>query len=469
MSVNIIRNEDTAEKPLKVYNMVTKFDSNLFGAEEWLRLIRRDKKSIIQKRNISAQAIRDDKVWEESHVIKPYTEESMLRHGVTRKEAVCCALNEPGMINHLDQLASSCEVPADSSSIASDVLRAALGCKHPNIENLTGNRFASSQPTQPGINEPVFHLAAGPGPLFPLQMNKHAAYSLNYHHSGAPRTVTVTLPEYHAKVEQIVYDTQSSGTLSSRPQEPPTCSQFVEHQHLFVPCSTLSSHDIEYTRAVQYQGEMVITFPYAYHQVYSSGPNITEEISYASDRCKVFHREKVYHHCNRNCTAGQSDNIDISTIFTHTLSATRTSHRRRSGLEPFSTLPTRGQTSEAGSSQQRDAEDRPFRRVRGLKAIDRLFNADDGEYIDPSDPEYRFQPRRPGNPTQMTSDPQEADIWDPESAFEDRPRVVNNDEDSDDGSPIGGIRPRRRRERRASKRYHSSESDEEPRKHSRTD
>lgn len=358
---------------------------------------------------------------------------------------------------------------ADFFSIATPSLRAALNCRDPNIDNLLGNRFASSRSTEPGINNSVFHLAGGLGPLFPLQMNKYAAYSLNYHHSGAPRISTVTLLEHHAKLEEVMHVTQDSGNLFGRPRKPPTCSQFVAHQPMYVPHATLSFYGIGFTEVVQHQGEMVITFPLAYHQTYASGPNITEEILYANDRCKVFHRENLYQHCNRDCAAGQPDNFDLSLVFGHTLSSPRSGQRHRSGFKSPSTSLRKAPSSEASTSQESDVDRRPSKRISRLKTIDRV--SDDDDWIDSSAQASRMQPRAHRKATSMTSNPYEPDMWDPLHAFGGSYCSADNDE----GSPIGGIRRRDTatgrllmpRGYRTSERKRGNESDESPHKNRR--
>ena len=126
----------------------------------------------------------------------------------------------------------------------------------------------------------------------------------------------MTRPQHHAKLEEVLHTAQDNETLFDRPTAPPTCSQFVSHNPVYAPQATLSSHGIASTEVVQQQGEMVITFPYAYHQVLASGPSITEEMLYASDRCKVFHREGLYQHCTRNCAPGEQDEFDLRGVFT---------------------------------------------------------------------------------------------------------------------------------------------------------
>lgn len=299
-------------------------------------------------------------------------------------------------------------------------------------------------------------------------MNKYAAYSLNYHHSGAPRILNVILPEHHVKLEEFMYITQDSGNLSGRPRKPPACSQFVEHQQMYVPHATLSVHNIDYTKVVQHQGEMVITFPYAYHQAYAAGPNITEGMLYASDRCKVFHREKLYQLCSRRCATEQPDDFDLKAVFSNTLSSPRSDRRYRSRLESPSTSTSPPQSPESNASQEGDADRRRSKRISGLKAMDRV--SDDGDWVDPSTQEPTHQPSTQRKTPRLTSNPSEPDMWDPAHTFGDSHDPAENDE----GTPIGGIRPRDMvtgrlltpHEWRLSKRQ-GDDSDDTPRKQSR--
>ena len=242
-----------------------------------------------------------------------------------------------------------------------------MRCRDPRIDSLLGNRLASSQSTEAGTNESVFRIAGGPGPLSPLQMNKYAAFSLNYHHSGASRILIVTRPEHHAKLENFVHDAEDRESLFVPSRDPPTCSQFVSHQRVYVPRATLSSHGVEYTEVVQHQGEMVITFPYAYHEGYTSGPNITEEMLYASDRCKIFHQENLYQRCNGNCTAAQPDGFNLKDVFANAGSNTRRGHHHSSRLDtPFAFVAPR-HSREPSTPQMHDADGRPSKPTSGLR------------------------------------------------------------------------------------------------------
>lgn len=289
-----------------------------------------------------------------------------------------------------------------------------------------------------------------------MQTNKYAAYSLNYHHSGAPRIITVTAPKHFRKLEEFMYIAQHGGTTLGRPWNPPKCSQFVKHQPMYVPHATLSLNGVEYTDVVKHQGEMVIIFPYAYHQAYASGPNITEEVLYASDRCKVFHRENLYHHCNRNCAGRQPDDFDLKLVFYNTLEAP---HRKRPGRGYLTSL-SLDQSQDPSTSQGNDSDSGLPKGLLGHSGMSRIDDGS-GEWL-PSAQDFEPGSSSRRKAGRLTSNPHEPDMWDPDSIFDPIYGQASEDEDT----PTGGT-PRARgrgRGRRAGGRKRGGSSSGTPRK-----
>ena len=144
-----------------------------------------------------------------------------------------------------------------------------------------------------------------------MRIAELGAYSLNYLHDGAPQIWTVVKPTAHEKLERTLHSflqvSKSGGKVPSlaipRPYRPPECDNFLRHQPMYIPEGTLKMYDIEYTKVVQYLGEMVITFPFAYHQAYNAGANITESMAYASNRWEVFPMNKLLKDCHRGCSS----------------------------------------------------------------------------------------------------------------------------------------------------------------------
>ena len=80
----------------EVYDVLTTHESTQETIEQWLEMIQVDEESIIGERSISPEAISQDKVGNESHLIEP-CEKEILEKMKKESTAVCCALNQPGM------------------------------------------------------------------------------------------------------------------------------------------------------------------------------------------------------------------------------------------------------------------------------------------------------------------------------------------------------------------------------------
>lgn len=115
-------------------------------------------------------------------------------------------------------------------------------------------------------------------------------------------------PEDHQDLEGTVDLLTSGVTIAShgvqKPSHSPDCDQFIGHQALYMPSETLDKLGVQWKQVVQHENEMIITFPFAYRQAYSTGPNITEEISYASNRWDIFTKEDLYRQCGPSCPGG---------------------------------------------------------------------------------------------------------------------------------------------------------------------
>lgn len=161
-----------------------------------------------------------------------------------------------------------------------------------------------------GVNTSVFHVSATDSTVSGMQVVNFGAYLLNFLHDGAPRVWTIARPQEHKKFEEMLHSFlqpiiakgKRTGMEIPRPKLPPACDNFLKHKPLYIPDETLKSYDIKHTKVAQYLGEMVIAFPFAYHQVYNTGANIAESIAYATDRWKIFHANKLFKHCDQKCS-----------------------------------------------------------------------------------------------------------------------------------------------------------------------
>lgn len=73
-TVKLSLNEEAPEEPSEIYNMFRADNPTSWEPNDLLRIIQREKNHIIKTREISTEAISNDEIWKENHVLKPYTE-----------------------------------------------------------------------------------------------------------------------------------------------------------------------------------------------------------------------------------------------------------------------------------------------------------------------------------------------------------------------------------------------------------
>ncbi len=166
-----------------------------------------------------------------------------------------------------------------------------------------------------------------------MQMTEIGAYRLVYLHKGAPRVWTVVEPRAFQRLEdlvaRIVHLPGSDNVADDRLLSfAPRCHQFVGHKRqirinegirngtiedpgrtLYFTSKKLEEEGIRFTRFVQYQGEMVVLFPFSYYQGYNVGPNVVESMAYASSRWEVFPTAGLIRQCNRSCYQGKTPSL----------------------------------------------------------------------------------------------------------------------------------------------------------------
>ena len=194
--------------------------------------------------------------------------------------------------------------------------------------------FSGAQTDKDNIHQPKLQIAGAFGSSFGLQMTSFGAYSLNILHSGAPKCWTVIKPADHRKIEYQLHPDAEEASLRGKRIEfvrltsvdpdsaskknqkkmgcpppadiPPRCDQFLSHQPFYIPKGSLEAYEVEFIRLVQYEGELIIRFPFAYSQGYSCGPSIAEEVGYINERSETLNQEGLYYHCHAACTGPKS-------------------------------------------------------------------------------------------------------------------------------------------------------------------
>ena len=215
--------------------------------------------------------------------------------------------------------------------VAVNELRNAFRCDDPKLMDYPGNVLFKSRSRINGVHSPIFHASGSAGVPTGMGMIDFAAYSLNYLHVGAAKRFTVVKPKQRGRLEEcmhrVLYAQDGFVNISNedRPRHPPQCDHSLRHKSLYLPQETLEMLGVDFTHVVQHQNELLIFFPFAYHQSYSTGPNISESMAYASDRWEIFIKEDLCRPCHQDCP-GETTEMDVR-FASFSRSALRTSTR----------------------------------------------------------------------------------------------------------------------------------------------
>ncbi|MCJ1285662.1 hypothetical protein MMC26_005003 [Xylographa opegraphella] len=199
-------------------------------------------------------------------------------------------------------------------------IRYALGLNTVELSKLPNETPKERLSTAPSTDSAQIHVAQSEGVVCGMRINKSAAYSISYLHKGAAKVWTVVKPFEHVKFEEIMHMVTSPDLVETeqgtRPHFPPQCDKFLDHKRLYVPGPTLEAFGVVYRQVVQEQNEMIIIFPYAYHQAYDIDANISQEMSYSTKRSDNFLTRDLYRQCGPTCSPNsiQSQKTAVQTI-----------------------------------------------------------------------------------------------------------------------------------------------------------
>lgn len=175
--------------------------------------------------------------------------------------------------------------------------REALGCVDLKMGKFEGNLLLESKDKK--WLDTRFFVSKAPGTVFPLAVEGHAAHSITYHHTGADKVWYIVKPSDFHRIEEHVWNNNTRVKLEG---DEPQCSQFVRHESIYVEPEYLAT-GVDFTRVVQKAGEMVIIFPFAYHQGFNAGANIAETQVYGDEHwANIFAQNPDWHlPCGREC------------------------------------------------------------------------------------------------------------------------------------------------------------------------
>jgi hypothetical protein len=126
-----------------------------------------------------------------------------------------------------------------------------------------------------GYTSPALYVGS-PGTTFVLHAEDMNLGSVNYLVAGAPKVWYVVPSSDNLKVVDLVSKLFANEKLVK------TCPQAVMHKRFLIHPDTLREHGITCSRIVQEQGDLIVTFPGAFHFGYNSAYNIAEATNFAT-------------------------------------------------------------------------------------------------------------------------------------------------------------------------------------------
>jgi len=125
--------------------------------------------------------------------------------------------------------------------------------------------------------------------------------SVNYLHHGAPKVWYAVPPAAANRLESLA--------RSHFGDEANSCREFMRHKNIMMSPMQLKSSGVPYARAVQHEGEFMITFPRSYHAGFNMGWNIAEAVNFATKRWIGFGRKASWCNCERYTVRFDMDNV----------------------------------------------------------------------------------------------------------------------------------------------------------------
>jgi len=126
-------------------------------------------------------------------------------------------------------------------------------------------------------------------------------YSINYLHFGEPKTWYVIPPFYGRRFENLARTVFKENFR--------ICDAYLRHKMIMISPQLLTQCEIPYKKVVQHAGEMIITFPYAYHAGFNHGFNAAESTNFATKRWIEFGSRAEICHCRPDSVKISMDNF----------------------------------------------------------------------------------------------------------------------------------------------------------------
>lgn len=127
----------------------------------------------------------------------------------------------------------------------------------------------------PGVNAAMLYVGTWRA-SFAFHTEDMNLHSINYLHGGAPKSWYSLGLSQKKRFENLANGYYSSDVLE--------CSEYLRHKTCVISPQKLKEQGMDYTTAVQYPGEFIITFPSCYHQGFNHGFNLAEAVNFATPK-----------------------------------------------------------------------------------------------------------------------------------------------------------------------------------------
>ncbi|KAH7033982.1 JmjC domain, hydroxylase-domain-containing protein [Macrophomina phaseolina] len=154
-----------------------------------------------------------------------------------------------------------------------------------------GGRLMQTRYQIPGIHTPYAYISQSVSP-FSMHIEDAGLQSANILYAGEPKLWVIIAPHHREVLEE---------RLKSSFRATTSCAQFVRHLAPIISPQKLAEWEIDFSIVIQHPGELVVTFPFAYHFGFNLGPNRAEAINLALDR--NWEPPKDYSYCSMKCSS----------------------------------------------------------------------------------------------------------------------------------------------------------------------
>lgn len=133
------------------------------------------------------------------------------------------------------------------------------------------NIFPHLRQSIPGVSQPYVYLGTR-GSLTAIHCEDGGAYSMNLLIQGEPKQWRGIQPKDNEFLETLTDVAHFDEYLS--------CAEYMSHKSVVPYATTLQNQEIDVLITCQLPGELVITYPTAYHWVWNEGFNVAEAWNY---------------------------------------------------------------------------------------------------------------------------------------------------------------------------------------------